>query len=132
MGLEKSILIFIDEENLRRSLALILDRAGYEVTTVTKTKEAFKFLEAYPFDLALVDLKVPQKDSQNIIPTIHKLAPEMPVLILTPSSSTGCSDDRSWSGYQEYLVKPVDPPRLLAQVDALLTMHRDLRRAESQ
>ena len=68
MTAAKSILIIDDEPNLRRSLALILQREGYTVTTAGNAQEANKCLEAGPYSLVFLDLKMPDINGLDLLP----------------------------------------------------------------
>ena len=62
-----SILIIDDDDNLRNTLALILQKAGYSVTTVENADGALHILKAGAFDLAFLDLKMPGMDGSALL-----------------------------------------------------------------
>jgi DNA-binding response OmpR family regulator len=115
-----SILVVDDEENLRRTLALILQREGYTVETAGSVKEARGCLEAGAYDLVFLDLKLPDASGLTLLPEMRSQYPEMPVLILTAHDKLGVALEAVRSGAREYLLKPVDPPVLLARVREIL------------
>jgi DNA-binding NtrC family response regulator len=120
MGAKGAILILVDEANLRRSLALVLERAGFAVRPVTYPQEAFDSLQSENFCLALLDLKNAETEYPRILPAIHRLFPEMPVLILVTGAQPGDWAEHTRLRKQSILNKPVDAQTLLGRVIELL------------
>jgi len=118
---QKSILVVDDEPNLRYTLSLILQQAAYLVTTASSGKEALHSLEAGPFDLVFLDIKLPDISGMNLLPEIRKLYAEMPVLILTGHATVDTAMESVRHGARDYLVKPIDPAYLLGRVKEILS-----------
>ncbi len=87
-----AILIIDDEPNLRRSLALILQRADYSVATTADAREALQALQAGAYDLAFLDLKLPDRSGMHLLPELRRLYPNMPILILTAHATLETAD----------------------------------------
>ncbi len=115
-----SILVVDDEENLRRTLALILQREGYNVMTAASVGEARGCLETNEFDLVFLDLKLPDASGLTLLPEMRSQHPAMPVIILTAHDKLGSALEAVRYGALDYLLKPVDPPVLLARVKEVL------------
>lgn len=128
MAISNSILIIDDEANLRRSLAIILKKAGYSVTSAGNGEEAFQYLQAGAYDLIFLDLKMPDVNGIDILPQIRSLYPETPVLILTAHATLESAIEAVRKGAQDYLIKPIDPSVILARVDEILTELRQPKR----
>ena len=120
MSSKHAILIIDDDPNLCRTLALILTRAGYRVTTATHAYEALQYLQADAYDLVFLDLKMPDIDGLTLLPEIHRCYPEMPVLILTAYATPESTVEAIRRGARDYLSKPIDPGHILACVYAIL------------
>ncbi len=116
-----SILIVDDEENLRRTLAMILKREGYAVTTAANVQEARACLQNSSFCLAFLDLKLPDANGLTLLPEMCKRFPNMPVLILTAHDKLEVAQEAVRSGARAFLLKPVDPPVLLARLKEILS-----------
>ncbi len=116
----EAILIVDDEENLRRTLALILKRSGYSVTSAANLMEGRECLQASRFDLVLLDLKLPDGNGLSLLSELHSQLPDMPVLILTAHDKIGVAIEAVTHGARDYLLKPVDPPVLLQRVKEVL------------
>ncbi len=82
----KTILIVDDDRNLRQSMALILRRSNYEVDTTGSAAEALANLETSQYDLAILDMMMPD-DGSILLPRLMDLYPCLPVLILTAQVS---------------------------------------------
>jgi DNA-binding NtrC family response regulator len=130
MGSSHSILIIDDEPYLRRSLGLILQRAGYSVTTAANASEAMQLLQAGAYDLTFLDIKLPDQNGLQLFPQIRDLYPEMPILILTAHATLDTAIGAVRMGAQDYLLKPIDPEGILSRVESILREHKPKRRRE--
>jgi len=120
MPSKHAILIIDDDPNLCRTLALILTRAGYRVTTATHAHEALQYLQTGAYDLVFLDLKMPDIDGLTLLPEIRRCYPETPVLILTAYATPESTVEAIRRGARDYLSKPIDPGYILARVYAIL------------
>jgi len=130
MGTNHSILIIDDEPNLRRSLGLILQRAGYVITTAANAAEAIQLLHAGAYDLTFLDIKLPDQNGIQLLPQIRDLYPEMPILILTAHATLDTAIGAVRLGARDYLLKPIDPENILSRVENILTEQKPKRRRE--
>ncbi len=115
-----SILVIDDEENLRRTMAMILNRQGYFVVTAGSVAEARKCVQAGTYNLAFLDLKLPDGNGLTLLPELRSQYPHMPVIILTAHDNLGVALEAVESGARDFLLKPVDPPVLLARIKEIL------------
>jgi DNA-binding NtrC family response regulator len=118
--LSKSILVVDDDQNLRRSLALILERAGYQVVTAGRACDALDCLEASNYDLVILDIMMPD-NGLTLLPKILVLYPYLQILILTAHSSAETTFELERLGAHSHLVKPVTPERILESVGTMLS-----------
>jgi DNA-binding response OmpR family regulator len=125
----KSILIVDDEQNLRETLAMILQREGYVVTTAANANEAHQVLEAGAFDLVFLDIKMPEKSGLTLLSELRELYPDMPVVLLTAFASLESAIEAVRKGADDYLLKPIDPPQILQRINQVLEKQKQpLRR----
>ncbi len=130
MSTQQSILIVDDESNLRRSLGLILQRAGYTVSTAATAAEALQLLQAGAYDLAFLDIKLPDQNGIQFLPHMKELYPDMPVLILTAHATLETAIGAVRLGARDYLLKPIDPETILGRVESILNENKPYRRRE--
>ncbi len=130
MPTSHSILIIDDEPNLRRSLGLILQRAGYSVTTASNAAEAIQLLQAGAYDLTFLDIKLPDQNGIQLLPKLRELYADMPVLILTAHATLDTAIEAVRLGARDYLLKPIDPENILNRVGAILREMMPKRRRE--
>jgi DNA-binding response OmpR family regulator len=130
MSAQHSILIIDDEPNLRRSLGLILQRAGYTITTASNAAEAMQLLQAGAYELTFLDIKLPDQNGIQLLPRIKDLYPDMPVLILTAHATLETAIGAVRLGARDYLLKPIDPEIILSRVKSVLSEQKPIRRRE--
>jgi DNA-binding response OmpR family regulator len=131
MALVHTILVIDDEPHLRRSLMLILQRAGYQVTVAGSAREARHYLQAGPFDLIFLDLKMPEVDGLTFLAEIREQYPDLPVLILTAHATLESAMEAVRQGARDYLLKPIMPNVILTRVaNVLETQARPRRQRE--
>lgn len=127
MAHSNRILIIDDEDFLRRSLALILQRAGYTVSLAGSAKEAVKILEEYSYDLVFLDIKLPDRSGLELLPELRSKYPDMRVVILSAHDKLESFIEANQHGAFDYLLKPVDPPVLLRLVQEILAGRQQLQ-----
>ncbi len=128
MPTNDTILVVDDEPKLARSLALILQRAGYVVTTAASAGEALQLLQAGAYDLVFLDIKLPDQSGVQLLPQIRSLYPDMPVLMLTAHASLETAIEAVRAGARDYLLKPIDPEAILARVNKILEEQKQPKR----
>ena len=126
----KSILIIDDEDNLRSTLTLILERAGYRTRAAADGKEALKCMSNASFDLAFLDLKMPGIDGMHLLPEIRHLDPDLPVLILTANGSLDTAVEALHAGAAGYLLKPVEPEQIISRISEFFEEQRQVKRSQ--
>ena len=119
-----TILIVDDEANLRSTMAAILERAGYSVSTASDASQALQSLNEQPYDLLFLDLRMPDVDGMEALPQIHSRWPDLPILILTAVISLDTASQAMDLGARGYLLKPVDPELILKRVAGIIEEQR--------
>jgi DNA-binding NtrC family response regulator len=115
----KNVLIVDSDLNLRLSLALILKRAGFVVTTVGQACEALVRLETGNYTLVILDIETID-NRMKLLPTILFQYPTISVLVFTAQWSPETAAEIKQLGVSAHLEKPVTPDALLACVDKIL------------
>lgn len=114
------ILIIEDDQVIADFIKKGLSEAGYSVDHIDNGKTGLGFALDRIYDLAIVDLMLPQLDGLSIIDRIREKKINIPIIILSAKRSV---DDRIHGlrhGSDDYLTKPFSFSELLARVEALL------------
>ena len=120
MKAKVNILVVDDEEIVRESLLDWLREDGYEVEAA---EDGFKALEKFkekPWDIALVDLKMPKMDGLTLMEKIKEIHPETQVVIITAFATVNTAVQAMKIGAYDYLVKPFNPEELSLLIKRLV------------
>src|SRR3954464_1691289 len=118
------ILIIDDEVEIRESLQTLLEFEGYEVEAAGTGEEGLSKLGERSFDLVLLDLALPGRSGIEILPEIRSLYSQFSVLMITASRTVEDAVRAMQSGAANFLQKPWDNEKLLADVRAAVARHR--------
>jgi DNA-binding NtrC family response regulator len=113
MNRRSNILIVDDEEIVGRSFARIL--AGYDcdAEAVQSPGEALSAMDARPFDVVLLDLRMPGGDGLAVLKAIKEKSPESEVVVVTGYPSIESAKEAVRLGAYDYLAKPVGPDEVV-------------------
>jgi DNA-binding NtrC family response regulator len=114
----KLIILVEDDLNLRQSIVLILQRAGYFVDATDCIYKAMNIIQAGNYHLAITDVNIPGT-RDVFLPKILGEYPDLNIVLLTDQSSSEIDkEDKLLSTH--YLIKPIAPERLLDCVGTIL------------
>uniref|UniRef100_A4SD95 Two component transcriptional regulator, winged helix family n=1 Tax=Chlorobium phaeovibrioides (strain DSM 265 / 1930) TaxID=290318 RepID=A4SD95_CHLPM len=115
----KSILIVEDDRDLAESMSIYLELEGYQVTTATNAISCYVELYNSTFDLALLDLSLPDQDGLVLV---RYLRANTPTAIMALSARSTIDDRRMGydAGAHVFIAKPVDFKELVQSIAALL------------
>ena len=119
----KFILIVEEDQNLSHSIALILQHAGYLVTVACTAQEASDRIRSRIYHLVILDTAVPEVN-QFLLSKVLVYYPYLSIVILTDRLLSDVESEIMLSSAQ-YLVKPIDPKRLLDCVRSVLGQNRN-------
>lgn len=121
-----AILVVDDDANIRETFTTILQSAGYATSSATNAKETLEVIRTRFFDLALLDVRLPDKQGTQLLVEISKLAPETIRIMITGYPSVETATEAINGGADLYLTKPIHPDDLLEAIGAKLK-ERDQR-----
>ena len=124
MDEKKSILIVDDDESTRRSLSLILGKKGYETETAGTGREALEKARQRFFNVALLDIKLPDVEGVELLMPLRKIHPDMIVFMITGYPSLETSVRTSLEGALAYITKPLNMDTVLTAVREALERQR--------
>ncbi len=117
------ILVAEDNEVNRMVITMMLENAGYHVTTVNDGAAALDILDERRFDLAIVDMQMPVMGGLEAMKLYRMAHPgkanKMPFIVLTANATTDARRMSRETGANAFLTKPVDSGRLLRHVASL-------------
>jgi len=130
---KENILIIDDDESTCRSLTLIFNKKGYEVETAGTGRDAIDKAQGRFFNVALVDIKLPDMEGTALLPPLKEMHPEMAVIMITAYASLENAVRALTEGASAYITKPLNMDEVLAAVRGALDKQRlveEKRRAE--
>jgi len=116
----RRILLVEDDPGLSLTVSDLLAGEGYQVETAADGVTGLARAAGEPFDLLLLDVMLPGKNGFDVCRDLRQRGKDIAILMLT---ARGQLTDRVVGlklGADDYLVKPFEPPELLARIEALL------------
>jgi two-component system nitrogen regulation response regulator GlnG len=114
------ILVADDEDSLRWVLEKSLRQAGYDVTAVADGAAAVRAFEAAPFDLVLLDVKMPGLDGLTALGRIRSARPDAQVVMMTAHGTMDTAIQAMQKGAYDYIAKPFDLDEVVLLVERAL------------
>jgi DNA-binding NtrC family response regulator len=123
-----TVLIADDDETIRKTVGLILTRAGYRVLEAADGDAAIRLMQdattAAAVNLLLCDLQMPHRDGLETIGDFQQQFPLGPIVVLTGAPDFVVTDVLTKRGVTDYLLKPVHHERLLKVVGTAVRLHK--------
>ena len=114
----KKILIVEDEANIRELLRLYLEREGYTVLEAENGVEGIKKWKSDKPDMLLLDVMMPVMDGWEVCREIRAES-DVPIIMLTAKGETADRVSGLEMGADDYIVKPLEMPEVIARVRAV-------------
>jgi DNA-binding NtrC family response regulator len=124
-------LVIDDDETVCRRLQGWLDAAAYDVMTSTKAGDGLRLAERVHFELALVDLRMPEQDGADVIASLHNISPSTRVVAMSAFPDPQQVIAAMRAGASDLLEKPIQEPTLLAALDRQLAEVGCIARTEA-
>lgn len=113
------IIIIDDDVELLNLLGDYLSNKGLEICKVNSGIKALAIMEEQEFDLAILDVMMPEMDGLEVLRKINENHGEMPVIMLTAMGSEADRVIGLEMGADDYIVKPFSPRELFARIKAM-------------
>lgn len=114
------VLFMEDEPTIREVLAEYMKMQNYEVTCATDGRQALAYIEKQKFDMAVLDIMVPEVDGYQVLSRIRKQSEDTAVIILTALGDEQ-SQVKAFNLYaDDFIIKPVSPIILLKRMETIL------------
>jgi len=121
---KERILIIDDNESMCRSLRLIFEKKGYETETAGTGREAIEKVQGSFFNLALLDIKLPDTEGTELLPPLKETHPDMAVILVTGHASLKTAVQALNNGASGYITKPLDMDEVLSKARDVLEKQR--------
>ena len=118
------ILIIDDEAAIRESLDTLLTLEGFTVSTAVDGAAGMDLISRNEFDLLLLDLALPGESGLDLLPRIIEMQPNLPVIMITAFGTVGNVVDAIRAGAENFVQKPWDNEKLLADIRTAIAKHR--------
>lgn len=112
----RRILIVDDEENIGRSLRMILEREGYQVNAVKSAAEFRAFPDHTRIDLFLLDVRLPDASGIDLLRTLQAAEVQAPVIMISGHATIADAVEATRAGAFDFLEKPLGRDRVLVAV----------------
>ena len=114
--MNESILVVDDDTELRKVLSSILSEEGYSVETVENGEQAIRVSEKKRFDLALIDIKLPDMEGTELLQRLKAKQPHIVMIIVTGFPTIENAMGAVNKGADGYILKPLEIGKLLQAV----------------
>jgi two-component system, NtrC family, response regulator AtoC len=127
MRKEISILVVDDEEVVRNSLVDWLQEDGYQAEAAENGPRALEMIREKPWDVAMVDLKMPKMDGLEVMKRAKQINPQMQVVIITAYATVHTAVQAMKTGAYDYLIKPCEPEEISMLIKRLIESQELIR-----
>src|SRR5437016_7032906 len=115
---KRKILIVDDDAGMRASLAVLLQKWGFEPLQASDAAEATQLVERHDPDLVITDVVMPEVSGLDLLRELKAGDPHRPVLLLTAQGSIDMAVEAMKHGARDFLTKPLtDHPKLKSLLD---------------
>jgi two-component system, NtrC family, response regulator GlrR len=126
-----NILVVDDDKNILKVIKLRLEAEDYQVVTAMEAETAIKLAADSALDMALVDLKLGGADGIELMEALHRINPNLSIIILTAHGTIDSAVVAMKKGAFSYITKPFDYRDLLQNIKNCLeknTLSREVER----
>ncbi|MBI9065809.1 MAG: sigma-54-dependent Fis family transcriptional regulator [Salinivirgaceae bacterium] len=132
------ILVIDDERSIRNTLKEILEYEKHEVEIASDGMEGLELLKKNTYDVALLDIKMPEMDGMEVLEIVTKDYPDLQVIMISGHGNVDTAVKAVKMGAYDFIEKPLDLNRLLVTIrnamdrSELITETKSLRRKISK
>ena len=118
------ILLVDDEKGFVDVISKRMSKRNIEVTKAYSGKDALQALRKADFDAVVLDLKMEDMDGIEVLKIFKKIAPDLPIIMLTGHGSEEAARDGIRFGAFDYLTKPCDFDELILKIQEVVSSRR--------
>ncbi len=124
----RRVLLVDDEERFLTQMRKLLERRHFQVATAMDGRRALELVDRQPFDVLVLDIRMPLMDGLTALGCIQQKASPPPVIMLTGHATLETGIEAIRQGAFDYLMKPCSIEDLVAKLDAACTIGQIRRR----
>lgn len=132
MGKRARILVVDDDESIRRTITSILEEKGYTVDAAENGKEAIRKSKAGFYNLALIDIRLPDMEGTKLLTAMRETVPKMVKIIVTGYPSLHNAVEAVNKGADAYVLKPFNVEKTLKIIEEQLEKQKGARKYSEQ
>jgi CheY-like chemotaxis protein len=119
-----TVLLVDDDPNIQSLFQIVLDHHGIELVGTPDPAIALEYLADHTPDIIVIDIFLPTSDGYKMLQAIRSLAhlQHCPVIATTAYYTTDTVTDIEQSGFDGYLLKPLDPQQLVVYLKHVLNL----------
>ena len=122
-----NILVVEDDEDINRLLCQMIDQANYRSQGAYSGTEAMLYVDQKEWDVILLDLMLPGKSGEDLIPFIRDKF-DVPIIVISAKEGHLTKVNMLRSGADDYITKPFHPDEVIARIEAQLRRYRRTER----
>jgi DNA-binding NtrC family response regulator len=122
---KNSILIVDDDDAMRLALSESLESCGYDISAAENGNKALNLFNKRKFDLVVTDMKMPEMSGIEVLQGVKKLAPNIPVILITAYGTVNTAVEAMKEGAAEFIMKPFSLDDLEAVVKNVLNTQKE-------
>jgi len=131
--IEKTKILIVDDEDVvRLSYLRTLAAEHCSVEAVRNGRDALQMMGQRPFDVVLLDLRMPGMDGMTVLKTIKEKWPESEVIIITGYPAVESAKEAVALGAYDYLAKPTGPDDVINAANGAMLHKRWALRNDEQ
>lgn len=123
-ALAGSVLVVDDDETVRASYLRSLSRTDCDVEAASDGSEALRQMQRHPFDVVMLDLRMPGMHGMSVLKTIKENWPDSEVVVITGDPSVESAKHALKLGAYDYIAKPVGPNEIIRAANRAMTQKK--------
>jgi len=116
----RTVLVVEDHDDAREMITGVLQGAGAHVVSASTTREAIERAAHDKPDVLVADIGLPGEDGYSLLHQLRALSPGLPAIALTAYARATDRDRALAAGFQQHVIKPMDPHELVRIIVSLL------------
>ena len=118
MGRDLKFIVIDDDLAIRKTLGDVLEAKGFSVVTVGTGKEAIERVKAEHFNVAIIDIRLPDIRGTEVLKQIKQIKPQINCIVITAYPEEDPAETLK-HGAADFLVKPIDLDRMLGLIQKM-------------